>query len=188
MSKKEPRNPIPLSHLPAFEDEAAGVTVIVETPKGSPNKYAYDPACNAFRLKAVLPEGTAFPYDFGFIPSTLGEDGDPIDLLLFLDSPAVVGCILTARLIGVIEVRQRDQGGEWVSNDRLLGVATHAHTHDHVHALNDLRPHLLDEIEQFFAHYVGSQGREFVATGRAGPDRARALVNEAMERFRTHAS
>jgi inorganic pyrophosphatase len=122
-----PANPIPLSRLPAFEDRSADVTVIVETPKGSPNKYGYDPTCNAFRLKAVLPEGTAFPYDFGFIPSTLGEDGDPIDLLMFLDSPAVVGCILTARLIGVIEVRQREQGGEWVSNDRLLGVATHAH-------------------------------------------------------------
>ncbi len=186
MSGTGPANPIPLSRLPAFEDRS-DVTVIVETPKGSPNRYGYDPTCNAFRLKAVLPEGTAFPYDFGFIPSTLGEDGDPIDLLMFLDSPAVVGCILTARLIGVIEVRQREQGGEWVSNDRLLGVATHAHTHNHVRTLDDLRPHLLDEIEQFFAHYVGSQGREFDATGRAGPERARELVEQAMARFRARA-
>ncbi len=186
MSNTGPAGPVPLSRLPAFEGDSADVTVIVETPKGSPNKYSYDPGCNAFRLKAVLPEGTAFPYDFGFIPSTLGEDGDPVDLLLFLDSPAVVGCILSARLIGVIEVRQRETGGDWVSNDRLLGVATHAHTHDHVHTLEDLRPHLLDEIEQFFAHYVGSQGREFEPTGRAGPDRARVLVKEAMARFRAH--
>ncbi|MBV9655772.1 MAG: inorganic diphosphatase [Acetobacteraceae bacterium] len=180
--------PIPLSRLPAFENRSGDVTVVVETPKGSPNKYGYDPAPNAFRLKAVLPEGTAFPYDFGFIPSTLGQDGDPIDLLLFLDSPAAVGCILTARLIGVIEARQREGDGEWVSNDRLLGVATHAHTHNHVHGLEDLRPNLLDEIEQFFAHYVGSQGREFDATGRAGPDRARALVEEAIARGRADAA
>ncbi|MBV8577750.1 MAG: inorganic diphosphatase, partial [Acetobacteraceae bacterium] len=131
-----------------------------------------------------LPEGTAFPYDFGFIPSTLGADGDPLDLLVFLDSPAVVGCVLSVRLVGVIEAEQRTQGSEnWVRNDRLLAVATHAHTHEHVKTLNDLRPRLVDEIEQFFAHYNKLKGGEFKPLGHGGPEKAHKLVEEGAALF-----
>src|SRR5690348_2066004 len=91
-----------LTGLPTFGDEDGEVTVVIETPKGSPNKYDYDSTIGAFRLAAVMPEGSSFPYDFGFIPSTVGEDGDPLDALVLLDSPAPVGCVIEARLIGVI--------------------------------------------------------------------------------------
>ncbi len=77
-----------------------------------------------------MPEGSSFPYDFGFIPSTLGEDSDPLDVLVLMDGSVPVGCVLTVRLIGVIEAKQRK--GDWIRNDRLLAVATPARTHEHL--------------------------------------------------------
>jgi inorganic pyrophosphatase len=81
--------------------------VIIETPKGSRNKYAFDPEQKIFKLKTVLPSGMAFPYDFGFLPSTRGDDGDPLDVLVLMDEPAFPGCLLKCRLIGVIEGEQK---------------------------------------------------------------------------------
>ena len=79
------------------------VHVIVETPRGHRNKYHYDADLDAFRLKKVLAAGFAFPYDFGFIPGTKASDGDPLDVLLLMDEPAYPGCIVEARLVGVLE-------------------------------------------------------------------------------------
>ena len=122
-----------------------------------------------FRFKAVMPEGNLFPHDFGFIPSTLGEDGDPLDVLVLLDVPLPVGCLLSARPLGVIEAEQRERDGKTERNDRLLAVATKARTHAHVHRLEDLRPGLLDEIEAFFGHYNALSGRRFNACGARRP-------------------
>jgi inorganic pyrophosphatase len=166
-------------------DEASGdVTAVIETPKGSPNKYDYDESCGAFKLAGVMPEGTTFPYDFGFIPSTIAEDGDALDLLVFLDAPVVAGCVLTVRLIGVIEAKQRKKGEDWIRNDRLLAVATHAHTHQHIQTLDDLRPGLVDEIEAFFHHYNEMKGTEFQPIDRSGPRKARKLLDLAGAAFR----
>ena len=176
--------PTLLSCLPALDSDTGDVTAVIETPKGSQNKYDYDDSCAAFRLAGILPQGSWFPYDFGFIPSTLAEDGDPLDVLVFMDAPVPVGCVLTIRLIGVIEAKQRDKGGSWIRNDRLLAVATHAHTHAHVETLNDLRPHLLDEIEAFFETYNALKGKEFKPIDRPGPKKARKLLDEAADAFR----
>jgi inorganic pyrophosphatase len=172
-----------LSQLPTLDPNTGDITAVIETPKGSGNKYDYDEACGAFRLAGVLPEGSTFPYDFGFIPSTVGEDGDPLDVLVFLDIPAPVGCVLTVRLIGVIEARQREKGDNWIRNDRLLAVATHAHTHSHLEDLNDLRPRLLDEIEAFFSNYNAQKGKAFKPLDRSGPKKARKLVEQGMVAF-----
>lgn len=102
-----------MSDLPAIDPESGEVVAVVETPRGSRNKYDYDPKYAAFRLSGVLPEGSTFPYDFGCIPSTLGEDGDPLDILILMDEGMPVGCVLTVRLIGVIEAKQRSKGEEW---------------------------------------------------------------------------
>src|SRR5690349_2970414 len=148
------KHPDSLANLPTFDRETGDVTVVVETPKGSHNKYRYDPDCRAVRMSAVLGEGLSFPYDFGFVPSTLGGDGDPLDVLLFLDHAVPPGTVVTARLIGVLEVRQREEGErQWKRNDRFFAVATHAHSHQHLKDLADLRPHLVDEVESFFTHY-----------------------------------
>jgi inorganic pyrophosphatase len=166
--------------MPAFDRATGDLTVVIETPKGSPNKYDYDPGCGAFRLAGVLPEGQYFPYDFGFVPSTLGEDGDPLDVLVLLDAPVPVGCVLTARLIGVIEAEQHDGGEGTIRNDRLLAVATHAHTHQHVKTLADLRPKMVDEIEAFFVDYNRAKGKKFKPLKRAGPKAAAKLVKAGM--------
>lgn len=173
-----------LSWLPATDQTSGTVTAVIETPKGSPNKYDYDESCAAFRLAGVMPEGTTFPYDFGFIPSTVAEDGDPLDILVFLDAPVIAGCILTVRLIGVVEAKQRKKGEDWIRNDRLLAVATHAHTHQHIETLDDLRPRLVDEIEAFFRHHNDMKGSEFKPVNRDGPKRARKLLGEAEAAFR----
>jgi inorganic pyrophosphatase len=173
-----------LDRLPLVDKETGDYTVVLETPKGSRNKYKYDPKCGAIRLGATLAEGLEFPFDFGFLPSTRGEDGDPLDVLLFLDHPLPPGCVATARLIGALEVEQKQKGQPWERNDRLLAVATHAHTHEAVKHLDDLRPHLLPEIEAFFKHYAGMNGKELRFVGRCGSHGARKLVKAGAKAFK----
>ena len=175
-----------LSELPTFDPKTGDLTVVIETPKGSPNKYDYDSTCGAFRFASVLPEGMSFPFEFGFAPSSLGDDGDPLDVLVLLDAPTPVGCVLAARLIGVIQARQRERDGEWVRNDRLLAVATRSRRHAHIRSLDDLRPELVDEIEAFFVHYNRLAGKEFTPMNRCGPEAARELIDAGMDRFSRH--
>ena len=98
-------------------DEKKGTSrAIIETPKGFRNKFAYDPPSGLFELKGLLPEGMLFPFDFGFIPSTLGEDGDPLDIMVLMDAPAHVGCLIQVRIIGIINADQTEDG-RTVSNN-----------------------------------------------------------------------
>src|SRR6202051_4738931 len=112
-------NPIRLA--PRDEDDGDLIQVIIETPKGSRNKYAFDPEQKVFQLKKVLPAGMAFPYDFGFVPSTRAEDGDPVDVLVLMDEPAAVGCLLTCRIIGIIEGEQGKKKNP-ERNDRIIAI------------------------------------------------------------------
>ena len=172
-----------LNELPVRDRVTGDITVVVETPKGSQNKYKYDGACRALRLGAVLAEGLSFPCDFGFVPSTQGEDGDPLDVLLFLDHGVPAGCVVTARLIGVLEVRQREGRGKWKRNDRFCAVATHAPQHAYLRTLTDLRPHLLDEVESFFIRYAGFNGKTLQILGRRGPKHAERLLKVGAHLF-----
>ena len=109
-----------------FEDDC--VMVVIETPKGSPNKLAFEPRYGTFVLKGVLPAGAVFPFDFGFVPSTRAEDGDPLDVLVLMDAPVFPGCIVPSRLVGVIEAEQTEDG-KTERNDRLLAVAANSAAH-----------------------------------------------------------
>src|SRR5581483_108272 len=111
----------PVNELPAVDPDSGRVNVVVDTPQGSRNKYKFDEQHGQWRLSKILPQGMSFPYDFGFIPSTRGEDGDPLDVLLFADEPTFPGCVVPARLIGVLEAEQTE-GGKTVRNDRLVAV------------------------------------------------------------------
>jgi hypothetical protein len=111
-----------LTELASRDPVTGAVVAVVETPRASRNKFNYDPEIGAFRLKRVLPLGSTFPYDFGFIPSTRAEDGDPLDVLLLVDEPAPVGCVVHVRLLGVIEAEQRELDGRRVRNDRLIAA------------------------------------------------------------------
>ena len=93
-----------------------------------------------------MPKGSFWPYDFGFIPSTIGEDGDPLDVLILMDEPAPMGCLVSIRLVGAIEAKQQEKGGKWERNDRLLAISAQSHTHADIHDLDDLGSALLDEI------------------------------------------
>jgi inorganic pyrophosphatase len=105
MPAKTARHSI-LSETATYYAKSGALRAVIETPKGSRNKYTYDTDSDAFELATVLPEGMSFPFDFGFIPSTLGDDGDPVDVLLLMDAPVPPGCMLKCRLIGVIEARE----------------------------------------------------------------------------------
>jgi inorganic pyrophosphatase len=157
--------------------------VVIETPKGSPNKLAFEPRYGTFVLKGVLPAGAVFPFDFRFVPSTRAEDGDPLDVLVLMDAPVYPGCIVPSRLIGVIEAEQTEEG-ETERNDRLLAVAANSAAHRSIHQLNDLSQDLVAQIEHFFVSYNEMKGKRFEVKGRAGSKRARALVMAAMKRRR----
>jgi len=144
---------------------------IIETPKGSRNKFDYDPDSRLFMLGGLLPEGMIFPFDFGFIPSTLGEDGDPLDILVLMDAPAHVGCLIEVRIIGVIKAEQME-GGKTESNDRLLGVAVHSYDHEDLESIDDVNKTLLDQLEEFFISYNKQRGKKFKVTGTGGPKKA----------------
>src|SRR5881392_941690 len=105
--------------LPPFDEQSHAVNVVIETPKGSRNKFKFDESCGVFSLGSVLPAGSVFPYDFGYIPGTRADDGDPLDVLLLMDVPAFAGCRVQSRLIGVIEAEQTDKDGT-ERNDRLV--------------------------------------------------------------------
>lgn len=171
-----------VTEINAFRDGGTDVNVIVETTKGSRNKLNYDPNLGVFELAGVLPEGSVFPYDFGFVPSTKGEDGDPLDVLVLLDESVPTGCLIAARLIGVIKAKQTEKDGKVMRNDRLLAVATHAHTHSHIRHLKDLRPEMTSEVENFFISYNQTKGKCFAPIERKGPEEAVDLVREGMKR------
>lgn len=182
MSKSSPR---PLTELDTFDPKSGDLNVIIETPRGARNKIDYDPELHLFELSKVLPEGSVFPFDFGFMPSTLGDDGDPLDILILLDESLPTGALAKARLIGVIEAEQTSHG-KTVRNDRFLSVPIHAHTHAHVKSYKDLRPALIDEIQHFFASYNQQEGGEFKPLACKGPNRAQELVNEGIEKFKNN--
>src|SRR5258708_20464997 len=106
MAKKNSGLANPIRLAPRDEEDGDLIQVIIETPKGSRNKYAFDPEQKVFELKKVLPAGMAFPYDFGFIPSTRAEDGDPTDVLVLMDEPAFPGCLLKCRPAAIFHAAQ----------------------------------------------------------------------------------
>src|SRR5580700_21557 len=158
-------------------------SAIIETPKGSRNKFDYDPESNLFKLGGLLPEGMMFPFDFGFIPSTLGDDGDPLDVMVLMDAPAHVGCLMEVRIIGIIEAEQTEDG-KTESNDRLLGVAVHSYDHEDINTLNEVSKTLLDQVEAFFVSYNKQRGKKFRVTGTGGPKKAINFLKSGMRAHR----
>src|ERR1700748_2015410 len=138
-----------LTRLPHQLDVKKGMArAIIETPKGCRNKFDYDSESNLFMLGGLLPEGMMFPFDFGFVPATLGDDGDPLDILVLMDAPAHVGCLIEVRVIGIITAEQTQEGKTDV-NDRLLGVAVHSYDHENLKSIGDVSKTMLDQLEAF---------------------------------------
>jgi len=177
LAKKKEQGIVNPAKLASFDKEKK-LQAIIETPKGSRNKYAWDPDQQIFELKKVLPEGMAFPHDFGFIPSTEAEDGDPIDVLVLMDQPVFTGCMVKARVVGVIEGEQTEKGKS-ERNDRLLAVAESSHTHSNINSLKDLNKDMLKELEKFLVNYHANDGAIFKVLSMKGPDAAASCLKNA---------
>jgi inorganic pyrophosphatase len=160
------------------------VVAVIETPSGSGNKLKFDPELGVFRLDRVLPAGMTFPFEFGFIPQTVAEDGDPLDVVVLLDSPVQPGTVVLTRLIGIIEGEQQERGSRtWERNDRLVGVAGGPKGHAAMHSLRDLDPFRLEAFESFFATYHELDGEKFRVTARSGVAAAEAAIRKAHRAF-----
>jgi inorganic pyrophosphatase len=180
--------PVPVKLAPFHEPDDTGeprtLHVVVETARGGRNKMAYDEELGVFRLKKVLPEGMSFPCDFGFVPSTRGEDGDPLDALVLMDEPGTMGCLVECRLIGAILGDQGTKKKDRERNDRLVAVAMPSHTHADLRDLDDLNGRLLAELERFFVNYHAESGEEYRVLGRKGPRGAWKLVEDGVRAWR----
>ena len=161
----------------ASENEVQ-LEIIVETPRGNRNKYKYDSANQAFKLSKVMPEGMVFPYDFGYVPSTKGDDGDPLDVLLLADEALFPGCLVDCKLIGVIEAEQEEEG-EKHRNDRLVAVATQSLLYSNIRNLDELNPVVLKQIKDFFVNYQRVRDVKVKILGHHGRDRAREVLRRA---------
>lgn len=168
--------------LPGPFTDNKSINAIIETPRGSRNKFKYDPVLQLFRLGKVLPAGTAFPIAMGFIPGTEGEDGDPVDVLVIMDAPVYPGCLVECRLLGVIEAEQTEKGKKKPErNDRLIAIPADTHPLAKIRTIKDLDPDLLDEVISFFRYYNRMEGKRFEVIGVKGPGKAKKLVKENLQ-------
>jgi inorganic pyrophosphatase len=137
------------------------LNVIIETPRGCQNKFAYDEELKTFRLHKTLPMGTVFPFDFGFIPKTKGADGDPLDILVIMEEPVYPGCLVPTRLLGILEAEQKEKDGKKMRNDRLVGVSECSVLYKGIKRVGDLNKSMVKEIENFFIDYNKHEGKKF---------------------------
>jgi len=166
-----------------LDEEKCVCRAIIETPRNFRNKFDYDPVSNLFVLGGLLPEGMMFPFDFGFIPSTLGDDGDPVDILVLMDAPAHVGCMLDVRILGIIEARQ-SENGTTETNSRLLGAAIHSYDHADLDSIDDVSKTLLSQLEEFFISYNKQRGKKFRVTGTGGPKKAIRFLKDGVRKYK----
>lgn len=156
------------------------IHVIIETPKGSGNKYTYDPETELFKLTKILPQGLNFPLHFGFIPHTKGEDGDPLDVLVLMDEPSYPGNLIECKVLGVIEAEQTEKNGNTMRNDRLISAAIESHRYQEFTSLSDLDKYMLEEIINFFVNYNEMSNKKFNVLDNKGPQAALKLIKKQM--------
>lgn len=166
---------------PPFVGKSEQVNAIVETPKGSRNKYTYEQEVDLFKLKKALPAGMMFPFDFGFIPSTLAEDGDPMDILVLTDAPTFPGCLVECKILGIIKVEQFKNGAN-VRNDRVIGLHADSRMFNAVIHIDQLEEGLVKEIINFFESYNNSSDDLFNHLGNEGPAEAIELIKKSIQK------
>jgi inorganic pyrophosphatase len=139
--------------------------VVVETPKGSAEKYDYIPNTPFFKMSKILPSGMVFPYDFGFIPKTKGEDGDPLDVIIISEFNSFPGVIIECRIIGGMKAEQSkgEDSKEMIRNDRFIAIPKCSNIFQDVHEVKDLPKQVMKELEAFFVEYNKLEGKKFKA-------------------------
>ena len=155
------------------------LTVMIEIPKGSRNKYEYDKKRHSFVFDRMLFSSVHYPSDYGFVPDTLARDGDPLDALVLVCEPTFPGCIIEARPVGLFKMW--DEKGQ---DDKILCVPVHDPLWNHIHSLRDVPPHLLKEIEHFFTVYKDLEKKKTGVEGWHGLKTALKIINESIERYK----
>ncbi len=167
-----------LSLIPA-QPKPGIVNVLIEIPAGSKNKYEFDKDLNAFALDRVLYASVQYPYDYGFIPNTLADDGDPLDGMVIMDQPTFPGCVIAARPIGILGMI--DSGD---SDEKLLCVPDQDPRYAKVTSLKDIASHRLEEIAEFFRTYKNLEKKETKITGWQDVDAVRPLVEQCIRAYK----
>ena len=167
-----------LSLIPA-QPEAGVINVLIEIPGGSKNKYEFDKDMNAFALDRVLFASVQYPFDYGFVPNTLADDGDPLDGMVMMDEPTFPGCVIAARPIGMLEMID---GGD--RDEKILCVPTEDPRYKEVKSLKDVAPHRLEEIAEFFRTYKNLEKKETEILGWKDIDAVTPLVEECIKAYK----
>ncbi|KGF71917.1 inorganic pyrophosphatase [Neosynechococcus sphagnicola sy1] len=164
-----------LSLIPA-QPKPGLINVLIEIPAGSKNKYEFDKEMQAFALDRVLYASVKYPYDYGFIPNTLADDGDPLDGMVMMDQPTFPGCVITARPLGMLEMID---GGD--RDEKILCVPAKDPRYGDVKSLEDIAPHRLDEIAEFFRTYKNLEKKVTEILGWQNVERVMPLVEQCIK-------
>lgn len=154
------------------------VRMIVEIPKNSPNKYEYDSGLGLFRMDRALYSPLHYPGDYGFIPGTLAEDHDPMDVLCLVTEPTFTGCLLEVRPVGILNMEDSKEGDQ-----KVLAVPRRDPRYDQVHTMDQISTHVRREIEHFFTIYKELEGKVTRLQGWGGPADARRAIVESRKRY-----
>lgn len=154
------------------------VRAIVEIPKNSSNKYEYDGSLGVFRLDRALYSPMHYPGDYGFIPGTLAEDGDPMDVLVLVEQPSFPGVMITVRPVGLLDMVDSDE-----PDQKVLAMPHRNPRFDQIHTIDQVFPHALREIEHFFAIYKELEDKKTQMKGWKGPREAREAIRLSRERY-----
>lgn len=169
-------------HLPfPSKKKEDSIYVVIETPRGSTNKYTFNPAFDGFELTKVLPFGTQFPLDFGFVPHTMGEDGQPIDAMVLMEYAVYPGTIVKCRCIGVIEAKQTEKGKP-IRNDRLICVYEESPAYKELKDVKKMNARLLEDIIHFFIYYNEMEGKKFTHLRTGNAEVAHRLIRKHIQR------
>lgn len=164
-----------LSRIPP-QPKPGVVNVLIEIPAGSKNKYEYDKDLQGFALDRVLYASVQYPFDYGFIPNTLADDGDPLDGMVIMDQPTFPGCIIAARPIGMLEMID---GGD--RDEKLLCVPVKDPRYANVNSLKDVASHRLDEVAEFFRTYKVLEKKVTEILGWKDVEHVNALVETCIK-------
>ena len=168
----------PLHDQPTGPNPPHELTAFVEIPRGSRNKYELDKETGLLRLDRILYAAVHYPGDYGFLPRTLGDDGDPLDVLVMTTEPTFPGCLITVRPIGVF-LMEDEKGGD----EKILSVPVADPLRREIRELSHVPPHYLDEVHHFFSVYKDLEGKRVRTVGWEGRGAAERLVQDAIERY-----
>lgn len=158
------------------------VTVVIETPKGKGLKYDFDPETGYYFLKKIMPTGMVFPFDFGFVPGTIGEDGDPIDVIVIAEMESFPGCAMECRIIGALKAKQRERDGATMRNDRFIAIPVVSQLYAEVNEMTQFPKEILSQLELFFQNYNEQAGKKFSVLERTNAKKAMKLLNDSRQK------